>query len=63
MERLPLLRNFEDAQGLYEKEHEPFYLAAFLIQCWLGGLVTRAAAEYAENKSPKERELQRGESQ
>jgi len=62
VDRLPLLRNFEDAQALYEKEQEPFYLAAFLIQCWLGGLVTRAAAEYAENKSPKEREVQSGES-
>ena len=60
--RLPLLRNFEDAEAFFEKEKDPFYLAAFLIQCWLGGLLTRAAAEYAENKNPKDRSLQRGES-
>jgi hypothetical protein len=59
--RLPLLRNFEDAEALYKKENEPFYLAAFLIQCWLGGLVVRAAAQYAEHKNPKDRSLQSGE--
>ena len=59
--RLPFMRNFEDAEAFFEKEHDPFYLAAFLIQCWLGGLVIRAAAQYAENKNPKERSLQTGE--
>jgi hypothetical protein len=60
--RLPLLRNFEEAEAFFKKEHDPFHLAAFLIQCWLGGLVTRAAGQYAENKNPKDRSLQAGES-
>jgi hypothetical protein len=55
------LRNFEDAQALYQEEKDPFYLAAFLIQCWLGNLMIRAAGEYAEKKNPKERALQNGE--
>jgi hypothetical protein len=59
--RLPLMKSFEDAEALCQKEKEPFYLAAFMIQCWLGGLVQRAAAEYAEKKNPKERVLQSGE--
>jgi hypothetical protein len=60
--RLPFLRNFEDSEAVFKQEHDPFYLAAFLIQCWLGVLVTRAAGQYAENKNPKDRSLQTGES-
>jgi len=59
--RLPLLKNFDEAAALADKQKDPFYLAAFLIQCWLGGLLQRAAAEYAENKNPRDRSLQRGE--
>ena len=60
--RLPLLRNFEQAEALAIQEQDPFYLAAFLIQCWLGELVMRGAAQYAENKNPKDRLFQTGES-
>jgi hypothetical protein len=59
---LPFLRNFEEAEAFAKQEQDPFYLAAFLIQCWLGELVMRAAAQYAENKNPKDRCLQTGES-
>lgn len=55
------MTDFEDAEALYEAEKDPFYLAAFLIQHWLGGLLLRAAAEYAEKKNPKDRSLQSGE--
>ena len=58
---LPFMPEPEDALALFEAEKDPFYLAAFMIQCWLGGLVQRAAAEYAENKQAKDRSLQRGE--
>jgi len=58
---LPLMREPDDAEALFKKTNDPFYLAAFMIQCWLGGLVQRAAAEYAEKKNPKDRSLQRGE--
>src|SRR5262249_32299509 len=37
-----------------------FYLTAFALQCWLGKLVLRAAAEYAEKKNPRHRSLQSG---
>jgi hypothetical protein len=59
---LPFLRNFEEAEAFAKQEQDPFYLAGFLIQCWLGELVMRAAAQYAENKNPKDRCLQTGES-
>src|SRR5439155_26571005 len=58
---LPFMRNFEDAAALFEQSKDPFYLAAFLIQCWLGDLVQRSAAQYSENKNPKDRSLQSGE--
>ena len=58
---LPFMRDFDDAAALFEREKDPFYLSAFLLQCWLGGLVQRAATEYAEKKNPKERSIQSGE--
>jgi len=58
---LPFMREPDDAMALFEAEKDPFYLAAFMIQFWLGGLVQRAAAEYALHKNPKDRSLQRGE--
>lgn len=58
---LPLMTDFADAEALYAAEKDPFYLAAFLIQHWLGGLLLTAAAEYAEKKNPKERSLQSGQ--
>src|SRR5437773_4820491 len=57
---LPFMRNFDDAAVLFEREKDPFYLAAFMIQCWLGELVVRGVAEYAENKTPRDRSLQTG---
>jgi hypothetical protein len=58
---LPLMQTFEDAAALYDREKDPFYLAAFMIQLWLGGLVQSAAAEYAEKKNPRERSVQSSE--
>jgi len=60
--RLPLLGNVEQAEAFALQEQDAFYLAAFLIQCWLGELVVRAATQYAENKNPKDRVFQTGES-
>ena len=59
--RLPLMKTFEDAAALCEKERDPFYPDAFMFQCWLGDLVRQAAAEYAEKKNPKDRFLQSGQ--
>jgi hypothetical protein len=59
---LPLMKNFDEAQRIAENEKDAFYLAAFLIQCWLGNVTIAAAAEYAEKKVPKDRALQTGES-
>src|SRR5882724_11029271 len=58
---LPFIRDFAHAEALYLAQNDPFYLDAFLIQSWLGGLLQHAAAEYAEKKNPKDRRLQSGE--
>ena len=55
------MTEFADAETLFAAEKDPFYLVAFLIQHWLGGLLFRDAAEYAENKNPKARSLQSGD--
>ncbi len=55
------MRSFEEAEAFAEREKDPFYLAAFMFQYWLGQLVTKATAEYADKKNPKERLLQSGE--
>ncbi len=52
----------EDAETLCHHQQDHFYLGAFLIQSWLGGLLQRTAAEYAEKKNPRDRSLQTGES-
>ncbi len=58
---LPMMATFDDAEALALSQKDPFYLAVFLFQIWLSGLLLRATAEYAEKKNPKERSLQTGE--
>jgi len=55
------MKTFEDAKALCERERDPFYLDAFMIEGWLGGVVVDAAAEYAEKKNGKDREMQKGQ--
>lgn len=57
----PLMKTIEDATALCEKEHDNFYLTAFMVQAWLGQLVLAAAAEYAEKKRPQDRSMQNGQ--
>ena len=58
---LPFMANLDDAAALYQREKDPFYIVAFMLQYWLVTLVERAIAEYVEKKNPRERSLQRGE--
>ncbi len=58
---LPLVASFDAALALYERDKDPFHLAAFMIRLWLGGLVLDAEAEYAEKKRASDRSLQNGE--
>lgn len=55
------MKSLEDAKALCEKEQDPFYLDAFMIEAWLGQVVVMAAAEYAEKKDARERRMQDGE--
>jgi hypothetical protein len=56
------MKSIEDAAALCEKENDPFYLDAFLIEAWLGHVALETAAEYADNKHAKDRALQTGQS-
>jgi hypothetical protein len=58
---LPFMKSIEDAVALCEKEQDTFYVTAFMIEAWLGGLTLCTAAEYAEKKSASDRRLQSGE--
>jgi hypothetical protein len=51
----------QDAIALSTKENDNFYLAAFMLEAWLGQLLVQAAAEYAEKKNPADRSLQTGQ--
>jgi hypothetical protein len=55
------MRTKEDAIAVCQREHDPFYLDAFMIEAWLGQVVLAAAAEYAEKKNANERLMQVGE--
>jgi hypothetical protein len=59
--QIPFMASLDDAAALYQREKDPFYIVAFMLQHWLCSLVERAIAEYVEKKNPKERSLQRGE--
>lgn len=56
------MKSMEDAEALVEKERDPFYLDAFLIEAWLGHVAIQAAGEYAEKKNAKDRTMQTGQS-
>lgn len=55
------MKSIADAQALCEKEQDPFYLDAFMIEAWLGSHVLEIAAEYAEKKKAQDRRLQTGQ--
>ena len=57
----PIMATLEDAEACAVREKDAFYLAAFFIQAWLSGLLELAAAQYAENKNPRERCMQTGQ--
>jgi len=58
---LPFMKSIADAQALCERERDPFYLDAFMIEAWLGRTVLAAAEEYAGKKKAKYRRMQSGE--
>jgi hypothetical protein len=57
---LPFMQTVADAVALCEKENDPFYLTAFMIEAWLGQVALGAAAEYAEKKNARDRQMQAG---
>jgi hypothetical protein len=56
---LPFMKSIAEAKELCQEKQDPFYLTAVMIEAWLGDVVLRAAAEYAEKKNAKERTMQR----
>jgi len=59
--RLPFMKSIEDAMALCEREHDNFYVTAFMIEVWLSQVDLRAAAEYAEKKNARDRAMQAGQ--
>ena len=57
---LPFMPTGEDAFALSKEHNDLFYIVAFMLQYWLGDLLQRSAAEYAEKKNPRDRMLQTG---
>ena len=57
---LPFMKNLAEARMLCERKGDAFYVDAFLFEAWLGMVSLAAAAEYAENKSAKDRTMQSG---
>jgi hypothetical protein len=55
------MKSIAEAKALCEEKQDPFYLWAFMLGVWLGGVVMEAAAEYAEKKNAKERAMQKGQ--
>ncbi len=60
---LPLMKTFEDALALCEREQDDFYLNAYKIQSWLRHLLAQAAAQYADKTGPGRRPMQMGQAQ
>ena len=52
---LPFMKTMDDALAVCVKEQDNFYVDAFMFEAWLGELVCRVAAEYADNKSANTR--------
>lgn len=55
---LPFMKTPEDAIALCNQEKDNFYVSAFMIECWLGDVVTTAMETYAENKHARDRHMQ-----
>lgn len=59
-EHFPLFKSFEDAVAHCEKTGDNYYLTAFMIELWLGDLITVNVSKYADTH-PTKREMQTGE--
>lgn len=57
---LPFMKTMDDARAICQRENDPFYTTAFLIETWLGDVTLQTVAQYAERKSAKNRKLQQG---
>src|SRR5437867_3477874 len=57
----PLLKTFEEAAALAEKEHDDVYVHAFVMRALVGELFLQGVATYAEHKDPRDRPMQTGQ--
>jgi hypothetical protein len=55
------MKTFDEAKAVCERERDPFYLDAFMIEAWLGQAISGAMTEYAEKKNAKDRAMQTGQ--
>ena len=55
------MRSLQDAEALCQRERDPFYVDAFMFECWLGDVTMSAAEEYAGKKCARNRKMQSGQ--
>ena len=58
---LPFMKTLDDALAICNRAEDNFYVDAFMIEAWLGEVVLKAVAEYAEKKSARDRQMQMGQ--
>ena len=58
-EPLPAFRSWEECLAHAHAKGDPFFIDAFMFECWLGTVITEGHEQYAEHKSG-DRRLQTG---
>jgi len=58
-EHLPAFKTLEECRAYCELKGDSFYIDAFMLEAWIGMIVTKTVEQYAEKKSGKRR-LQSG---
>lgn len=58
-ERLPAFKSWEDCLAFGHEKGDSFYIDAFMLEAWIGQIVSSTVEQYAKNKSGK-RHLQTG---
>ncbi len=54
------MKTVDDALAVSQREKDNFYVTAFIIEAWLGDVTLKTVAQYADQKSAKNRRLQQG---
>jgi hypothetical protein len=59
-EELPAWKSFEDCKAYAEEKGDSFYITAFMLECWIGDVQTKAIEQFSKKAKPAERAFQSG---